>query len=423
MVKAFLDFQSEVDNDQQNRNIFFIRKLIRRLQPSAYSILHSIIDHVARILEGELQQPVWDIAGILALCLTGVDQARCRLLTYLILNHRISIFSIRQSPNGQETSAAAESWYTFYGLTEKAIQSKKKHEINRQIAIHEIVGNVHRTVQKLDCLQSQHKYPALNALPNSRNKKESLQLLFQIADTLRSSHAWLLRQLQNCQKEEGPWIIDFSQNFRYWFWQWKVRHVDYVKQMYLARDTITAITSTHTPTSAPRQTAILECLKSPIVSIPQYSILLTCVFDNMQDIPGARPIQLTQTAEQVEYSNLGRAIEELEPTVFFCNVFLHNKLPRLLGDREHNLIGDIISFRPERKILNKGSLLMAKTKTAYKVIEAVEGILYSDFFVVAHRRWNQGGKSETIDTTVDYLIKYNVSICHSQHSLYSILTP
>ena len=50
-----------------------------------------------------------------------------------------------------------KDWYQFYGLTNRNTQSKSEKEIERQIALHDIIRIAHGVVGNLNTLQKLYK--------------------------------------------------------------------------------------------------------------------------------------------------------------------------------------------------------------------------------------------------------------------------
>lgn len=419
-------------DDRKIKRISFIRYLILNLKPSAYSTLSAIIGHLTVLLAKKSKQKIQELTKPLALCLTRSGELQSMLLVHLILRHASSIFASHRPPNQVADVMAFDDWHQFYNLTDKDIQSMNGEDVETQILLHEIVRTVRRTNERLHALQTVHRSPALHALAGFPEERLGLQNLFKIADQLKDNYTILSKQLQIRQQEEGPWITGFSDIFNAWMWVFKSRdlHHNYLEQLSITRNAIkiadlNAMAVTDNPPTGEdsKVGSLLECLTSPLSNIQQCRLLLVAVFDNMWEMTRWALHQIEETAKQTEHDHLMHAIE-------FLDLFAYNsKFLINIGKEdmiiEQNTKVPITSqfnlHSPNRIAVHEGSVYMSTTHDRFKIIKAVEGRLFDDYFILAHRRWEER-KTGSANINVTYIIKDNVSSHQLIHCSSLILT-
>ena len=379
------------------KRIFFIKFLLRTLQPSTYHTLRAIFSYLSKLLEKESKRRVSYLVKPLAFCLTWHGELGSMLLVHLILKHASYMFASHKPPSQADNVMTFDDWHQFYSLTDKDIQSMSREDVETQILLHEIVRTIRRTNERLQALQTFLRSSALNALASSHQEKLPLQNLFKIADQLKDSYTALSEQLQTRQQEEGPSISGFSDILRAWWWIFKSMdlHHKYFDQINITRNAIkiadmnTIVIADNPPPAEDSQgDPLLECFMSPVKSTGRCRMLLTAVFDNMWGKTRWNLLQIEKTAEQVEHRCLMETIEGLDLFAYNSKCLLpHRKLDMII---EQNSSAPIISqfnlHQPDRMAIYEGSVYMSTTLKKFKTIKAVEGRLYHDIFILAHRR-------------------------------------
>ena len=409
LVNKFLLFQ-RMDN-RETKRIFFIKFLIRTLQPSTYRTLCAIIGHLSRLLGKQSKQKASDLLKPLSFCLTWSEELQSMLLVRLILRHANSIFTSSRPPSQITDVMAFDEWHQFYRLTGKDIQSMKREEVETQILLHEIVRTVRRTNERLHALHTFHRSLALHALVPSHEERLGLQKLFQIADQLKDKYIFLSKQLQARQQEEGPWITGFSDILNAWvrvFGSMDL-HDKYLNQIFITRSTI-AVAANPLPAETPQGNPLLECIMWPLHNILRCRMLLLAVFDNMWEKTRWGLLQMEQTAEQAEHDCLMEAIESFDCCAYNSNLVTGTNYGNMIIEHNNNTpnISPFNLHTPDRIALYQGTVFMSTTHSKLKIIKAVEGRLYNDYFILAHRRWEER-KTHSANINVTYIIKDNVS--------------
>ena len=408
-VSKFYAFQRI--EDRKKKRVFFIKYcLIQTLQPSGYHALRAIIAHLSGLLTNESEQMVLELVKPLVLCLTKSEDVHCMLPIYLILRYGNSMFTSQEPPSQIDITTDLDSWGSFYSLTDTYIWWRDQEDVEIQILLHEIVCNVRRTVGRLDTLQRLHKRPLLKAVAGSHEGKLYVQKLLEIADAVRATYVFLLKQLQYRQQEEGPWITGFSDIFRAWLWVFKSSelHHTYMHQTELARKA-NMIPTNFSSSEASLKGSLAESLGSPFVSVQQFRVLFMAIYDKMWNRTRWKLLQVKETAEQAEHKYIMETIEGLDPCAYAARNFATIGGQNVTKDERLTSPFDIHSSK--RVTLYQGNVLMSTSENAYKIIKAVEGILYSDFFVLVHRHWERNS-DRLVTTDITYIINNKVSSHH-----------
>ena len=416
LVDKFYRFQ-RID-DRKTKRIFFIKFLISTLQPGTYNTLRAIIGHLSR-LSKKSKRRTSGLVKSLAFCLTWSGEEQSILLVHLILGHTSSIFASQRQPSQADDVMTFDDWHQFYSLTDKDIHSMNGEDVETQILLHEIVRTVRRTNERLHALQTFHRSPALHALDGSHKERLSLQKLFKIAEQLKANYAFLSKQLQFRQQEEGPRISGFSDIFGAWVWVFESRylHCEYFDQINITRNAIkiadiNAIAAADNPPHGEdlQGGPLLECFMSPVINFQRCRMLLVAVFDNMWGKTRRSLLQVQGIAEQVEHEYLMDTIEDLDVCLWHSNNVMNFGPSGMIIEQNSNapIISQFHLHSPDRMAIYEGSLYMSTTHNKLKIIKAVEGRLYADFFILAHRRWEKR-KTHSANVNVTYIIKDNVS--------------
>src|SRR5699024_7406748 len=122
--------------------------------------------------------------------------------------------------HAMEPEKKTEDWATFYKIGKEIFDSHPKKEIDRQNNLHEIVTTEDSFIAQLDVLRTlyrdqlrTHEPPVLN--PKRQDK--FLRDVFGKVDAVKQvNEDFLLAQLKYRQKEQGPFIVGFSDIFREW---------------------------------------------------------------------------------------------------------------------------------------------------------------------------------------------------------------
>ncbi|XXH05727.1 Superoxide dismutase [Cu-Zn] [Hypoxylon texense] len=211
-------------------------------------------------------------------------------------------------------------WATFYNITKESAETKPKKEVARQNVLHEIVTSEEVYMDRLDVLRVLYRDRLLGFQPRiiaEGRIEKFVDHVFGKADAVQHVNMdHLLAQLKYRQKEQGPWIVGFSDIFREWVRKARTAYVDYAsafpyahfqvkkeaERNYLFRQFL------EENRAHPRSQRLdwTSYLKDPITRLQRYSLLLETVLK-----------QTVQDSE--EKANLKRALEEVRSMTLECD--------------------------------------------------------------------------------------------------------
>ncbi|KAF2768372.1 hypothetical protein EJ03DRAFT_383408 [Teratosphaeria nubilosa] len=213
------------------------------------------------------------------------------------------------------------SWSSFYGLEKEYIETKDRKEVERQNVLHEIVQTEETyLLQDMHVLSHLYKDQLQNAEPSiispKRKDKFMRDAFGKVEAVLRANEEHLLPQLKYRQKEQGPWIVGFSDIFRQWIRKAKQAYIDYAIGFpganFLVRQEMERNIDFRTFAQGVRQHPLSRrlswdnYLKVPITRLQRYSLLLQSVYN------------ATKT-ESEEKNNLELALNEVRQVTMECD--------------------------------------------------------------------------------------------------------
>jgi len=228
-------------------------------------------------------------------------------------------FSLPQG--GIEPKQAKEDWATFWKIKKEDISAVKKKEIERQNNLHEIVQTEEEFMDHMNVLKVVYRDQIVHSnnppIIKPNRLDNFVRDVFGKAEAVRKvSEEHLLPQLKFRQREQGPWIVGFSDIFREWIRKAKVAYLDYAAafpraDMLVRREADRNILFRQFLESCrqdPRARRLdwVTFLKGPITRLQRYSLLLTTVLKHT-------------TTETEEKHNLERAIEEIKAVTLDCD--------------------------------------------------------------------------------------------------------
>lgn len=204
-------------------------------------------------------------------------------------------------------------WATYYGLKMEDMEGKHKKEIERQNNLHEIITSEEDFMGQLDVLAILYRDRLLQSQPRiiaeNRIDKFVTAVFGKIEALQEINKDHLLAQLKYRQKEQGPWIVGFSDLFREWIRKAKVAYIEYASSYpyatYLVRkekDRNFMFKQFLEQNRAHARSQKLDWttfLKAPITRLQRYNLLLGTSMKNMLE-------------ESEEKQNLIRAMEEIK---------------------------------------------------------------------------------------------------------------
>jgi signal transduction histidine kinase len=219
-----------------------------------------------------------------------------------------------------EDFVKTEDWATFYKLTKERTQGKHKKEIERQNVLHEIVTSEEGYMNQLEVLRVLYRDQLRRCQPPiiaPHKIDKFLTAVFGKVDAVMAANKDnLLAQLKYRQKEQGPWIVGFSDLFREWIRKARTAYVDYAaayphatflmrrekERNLLFKDFLDTVRN-HKRSERLDWT---HFLKTPITRLQRYTFLLETV-------------KKTMLQDGEEKSNLTKAIQEIHEVTLECD--------------------------------------------------------------------------------------------------------
>ncbi|KAH8662341.1 CNH domain-containing protein [Xylariales sp. PMI_506] len=204
-------------------------------------------------------------------------------------------------------------WATYYGLTADDVKDKHKKEIERQNNLHEVVTSEEEYMDQLDVLEILYRDQLVQAQPKiiaeSRIDKFVAAVFSKTEAIQQINKDHLLAQMKYRQKEQGPWIVGFSDLFREWIRKARVAYIEYAsaypyatylvrkesERNYMFRQFLE--NNRNHPRS--RRLDWSTFLKAPITRLQRYNLLLGTSMKNM-------------VGDSEEKANLIKAMEEIK---------------------------------------------------------------------------------------------------------------
>ncbi|ORY67684.1 CNH domain-containing protein [Pseudomassariella vexata] len=204
-------------------------------------------------------------------------------------------------------------WATYYGMTPDGVEGKHKKEIERQNVLHEIVTSEEEYNDQLDVLRILYRDQLTQSQPRiiAEGKIDKfVGAVFGKAEGIQQANKdHLLAQLKYRQKEQGPWIIGFSDIFREWIRKARVAYVEYASAFPYAQYLVRREADRNfmfrqfldNNRSHPRSKKLdwTTFLKAPITRLQRYNLLLGTSLKNM-------------IGDSEEKATLHKAMEEIK---------------------------------------------------------------------------------------------------------------
>ena len=127
-----------------------------------------------------------------------------------------------------------EDWASYYKLKKEDTEGKDKKEVERQNILHEIVQKEENYLRELTLLIKLYRDQLRTANPPLIPPKKLQAFLWDVfgkAEAVKKANEeHLLPQLKYRQKEQGPWVVGFSDIFREWIRKAKSAYLEYASQ-------------------------------------------------------------------------------------------------------------------------------------------------------------------------------------------------
>ncbi|RYP66807.1 hypothetical protein DL771_007605 [Monosporascus sp. 5C6A] len=204
-------------------------------------------------------------------------------------------------------------WETFYGVTKESVEGKPRKEITRQNILHEIVTTEETYMDQIEILRTLYRDRLLYSQPpiiaEGRIEK-FVNAVFGKAESIQNVNKnYLLAQLKYRQKEQGPWIVGFSDIFREWIRKARGPYVEYASAYPYAHFLVKREAERNymfkqflNENQNDKRSQKLDWstyLKAPITRLQRYILLMQTVSKHMPQ-------------DSEEKANLGKAIEETQ---------------------------------------------------------------------------------------------------------------
>lgn len=215
-------------------------------------------------------------------------------------------------------------WETFYGMTKESVQGKHKKEILRQNNLHEMVTTEETYMDQIEILRTLYRDKLLYSQPRiiaEGRIEKFVNAVFGKAEGIQDVNKnYLLAQLKYRQKEQGPWIVGFSDIFREWIRKARVPYVEYAAAYPYAHFLVKREAERNymfkqflNDNQAEERSQKLDWstyLKAPITRLQRYILLMKTVHGNtIQD--------------NEEKANLAKAIEETQAVASEADAKVH----------------------------------------------------------------------------------------------------
>ena len=310
-----------------------------------------------------------------------------------------------------ESEKSSDDWVTSYKLKEEDLAGRDKKEIERQNVLHEIITTEMSYIASLDIVRVVYRDALIQSqspIIHSKRLSTFCREVFGLIDEVkRVNENYLLAQLKYRQRDQGPWVVGFSDIFREWIRKAKSVYIDYAGGFPHADFLVRKEASKNLlfrqfldQARDDRRSNRLEWdtyLKSPITRLQRYSLLLITVLK-------------CTVKDSEEKLNLQFAIDEIKAVTHECNAKVkemgkkmqlleyNDKLKLRRGmDKEVVLNLDHLG----RELIIRGDLLRMSGK-GFQWVD-VHAILFDHYLVLAKRvvgRDSAGGaKSEHYDVS------------------------
>ena len=224
--------------------------------------------------------------------------------------------------SGSAAQPRSDDWRTFYELAEEHLAKANKADIDRQNVLHEIVVTEDGFMDQLNVLRIVYRDAIAFSQPPIIAPKRLGPFLLEVfgkVDPIKAANeSHLLPQLKYRQKEQGPWIVGFSDIFREWVRKAKRAYVEYAagfpRANFLVRQEVERNVLFRTFLEQARSHRLSSklgwdtYLKAPITRLQRYGLLLSAVFKKMP--------------ESEEKKNLHIVLDEIKAVTMECDAIV-----------------------------------------------------------------------------------------------------
>lgn len=219
-----------------------------------------------------------------------------------------------------ESETTSADWATFYHMKKEDYLDREKKEVERQNILHEIVTSEMAYLGNVDVLRIVYRDSLVDAQPpivQSKRLSNFCRDVFGKIDQVKKvNEEYLLAQLKYRQREQGPWLVGFSDIFREWIRKAKSVYIDYAANFphadFLVRKEVSRnilfkqFLDQAREDGRSNRLAWDNYLKAPIARFQRYSLLLGAVLK-------------ATIKDSEEKLNLQFAIDEIKAATHECN--------------------------------------------------------------------------------------------------------
>ncbi|MCJ1401983.1 hypothetical protein MMC11_005202 [Xylographa trunciseda] len=227
---------------------------------------------------------------------------------------------INLQPQTIQIGKKDDHWDVHYNVSKEAREKAPKKEVERQNILHEIVSSEEAFLQQMMILTDLYRaglVQSQQSIIGPKRLESFLKDVFGKVDAVKKvNEDNLYSQLKYRQKEQGPWIVGFSDLFREWVRKAKTAFIEYAanfpnatlqirreaERNVLFRQFLDQVQSKAESNRLGWDTYI----KAPITRLQRYGLLLSTVLK-------------ATTQESAERANLVTAIEEIRVVTHECD--------------------------------------------------------------------------------------------------------
>ncbi|MCJ1321086.1 hypothetical protein MMC15_006430 [Xylographa vitiligo] len=227
---------------------------------------------------------------------------------------------INLQPQKIQISKEEDHWDAHYGVSKEDREKAPKKEVERQNILHEIVTSEDDFLQQMMVLTDLYRaglVQSQQSIIGPRRLDSFLKDVFGKVDAVKKvNEENLYSQLKYRQKEQGPWIVGFSDLFREWVRKAKTAFIEYAanfpnatlqirreaERNVLFRQFLDQVQSK----AESKRLGWDTYIKAPITRLQRYGLLLSTVLK-------------ATVQESAEKANLAIAIEEIRVVTHECD--------------------------------------------------------------------------------------------------------
>ncbi|KAL9089027.1 MAG: hypothetical protein Q9159_002745 [Coniocarpon cinnabarinum] len=314
--------------------------------------------------------------------------------------------TVRKIDVNDGSSPGPVDWATYYSITKEDIADVDKKEVERQNNLHEVVQSEYKFINDLKLLRTLYQDGLEHSQPSivpPKNLDLFIKTVFgKLAAVRKVNEEYLLPQLLYRQKEQGPWVVGFSDIFRDWIRKAKPAYIEYTANFpnaeFMIRQEDRRNTMFHNFLDSARNDSRAQrlawdhYLKAPITKIQRYSLLLQVVLKNMKQ-------------DSEEKQNLQLAIEEIQEATRECNARLADETRKVelldlqsrLKLRQEMSKVELNLTQWGRELIHSGQL-QREGNTRFTWLD-IQAILLDNFLILAKKLPVRDGKPELYDVS------------------------